>query len=203
MGKRDSRVDEYINAAAPFARPILRRIRSRFHKASSKMTESIKWGCPYFEKDGMVGGMAAFKAHVSIGFWNGDRLSDPRGLLAGAGGSEMAAMKVASLDELPDDAVLVGFIKEAVALNESGFKRPKDTKRRDPSSVKAPADLLAALEKKPKARKTFENFAYSHRKEYVTWIEEAKRPETRAKRVAQAVEWMTEGKRRNWKYEDC
>jgi hypothetical protein len=148
MSQRDPRVDEYIKAAAPFARPILRRIRSRFHKASSQMSETIKWGFPYFEKDGMVGGMAAFKAHVSIGFWNGDRLSDPR-------------------------------------------------------SVKAPADLLAALAKKPKARKTFEGFAYSHRKEYVSWIEEAKRPETRARRVAQAVEWMAEGKRRNWKYESC
>ena len=95
------------------------------------------------------------------------------------------------------------WVREAVALNESGYKRPAQTRRKDPALVIAPEDLARAMDQAPAALATWESFAYSHRIEYVDWIVSAKRDATREKRVAQAVEWMSEGKKRNWKYENC
>lgn len=203
MGTCAPEVDQYIEAAAAFARPILRHVRACFHRACPDIEETIKWGFPYFVKDGMVGGMSAFKAHVSVGFWNADRLTDPEGLMAKVGGNEMAAFKVGSLDDLPAEGTIIGWVREAVALNESGYKRPMRTARKDPALISAPDDLAAAMDRVPAAQATWDGFAYSHRKEYVDWIVSAKRDATRDQRVAQAVEWMSGGKRRNWKYEQC
>jgi uncharacterized protein YdeI (YjbR/CyaY-like superfamily) len=62
----------------------------------------------------------------------------------------------------------------------------------EPREVDVPADLEAALDGEAKA--AFERMSYTHRKEYADWIEEAKRPETRARRVGKAVEMIREGK---------
>lgn len=200
MPDRNAAVDAYIANAAPFARPIMVKLRQLFHKACPQIEEKIKWGCPSFEYKGMVGGFAAFKKHVSWGFWKASLLSDPKGVLKSTASSPMGGGSPGTVKELPADGVLIDLIKQAVQLNIDGVKlaRPKNARRTPP---KTPPDLAAAMKKNAKARATYEGFSPSHQREYVEWITEAKRPETRAKRIAQAIEWLAEGKSRNWKYQ--
>lgn len=193
--------DEYIARAPEFARPILERVRETFHAADPDVEEAIKWRTPFFVRKGMLGGMAAFKEHVSLSFWRGKELEDPAGLFKGVGDSEMCALKVRSTKELPPKKVLVAYVKAAIALEESGARACDTQKKAARPAVATPADLLAALGRNAKARAAFEAFPPSHKREYVEWISEAKRPETRKRRLEQALEWMAEGKSRNWKYE--
>lgn len=198
--KTNPAVDAYIRKGAPFAQPILTKIRSLFHKACPDIEEVMKWSFPHFEYRGVVGSMAAFKEHATFGFWKASLMSDPHGLLDTAGETSMSRAKLTDLSELPPDKVLIEYIREAVALNEQGVKiaRPKREKKPE---AKVPADLQAALKKNRKALAAFEAFSPSHRREYVEWITEAKQEATRKKRVAQAIEWIAEGKSRNWKYQ--
>lgn len=197
-------VDAYIRKAPEYSRPILVKLRQLFHKACPQIEEKLKWGVPSFEYKGMVGGMAAFKKHLTYGFWKSQLMKDPAGILADGKGGAMSGGKVTSVAGLPPDKVLIAYIKEAVKLNEDGVKleRPK-VARKDKNAMKAPADLLAALKKSKKAMAAFDAFSYSHRKEYVEWITEAKQEATRIRRIATAVEWLAEGKPMNWKYAKC
>lgn len=198
MPHKDPRVDAYIAKSAAFARPLLKRIRAAWHKADPAIEETIKWGVPYFQKNGLAGSMAAFKAHVSLGFWRTREMSDPHGLLRE--GSVMSATRLRSIDELPPESVLIEYMREAVALNQEKREKPR-TRERKPVKVPAvPADFRKALEKKRKVRERFEGFAPSQRKEYIEWIVEAKQAATRDRRIAQAVQWIAEGKPRNWQY---
>jgi uncharacterized protein YdeI (YjbR/CyaY-like superfamily) len=197
---RDPRIDTYIAARADFARPILEHLREKLHAACPEVDETLKWGMPSFVYKGQIlAGMAAFKAHATFGFWRS-------GEVVGETGAERDAMgqfgRIASLDDLPDSETLDALIRKAVALLDSGPRKrqPKAAPKPPPET---PDDLRSALDAAPKAAATFDSFPPSCRREYVEWVVEAKRPETRAKRVAQAVEWMAEGKRRNWKYENC
>lgn len=198
--KTNPAFDAYIRKAAPFAQPILKKIRALFHKACPDIEEVMKWSFPHFEYRGIVGSMAAFKQHATFGFWKAALMSDPHGFLDTAGETSMSRTKFTDVTELPPDKVLIEYIREAVALNEQGIKiaRPKREKKPE---AKVPADLLAALKKNKKALAAFEAFSPSHRREYVEWITEAKQEETRKKRVAQAIEWLAEGKSRHWKYQ--
>ena len=202
MPKRSDDVDAYIASARDFARPILLKLRGLFHKACPKIEETIKWGFPHFEHLGLVGSMAAFKQHVSLGFWKGSVMSDPQGLFQGVGSTSMSAVKVSTIEDLPPDKVLLAYIKEAVRLNEQEVKVPRPAKqaKRPP---KVPADLAAALKRNKPAGKTFAAFSPSKRKEYIEWITGAKQQATRDRRLATAIEWLAEGKSRNWKYENC
>jgi uncharacterized protein YdeI (YjbR/CyaY-like superfamily) len=208
MGRKNERIDEYIEKAAAFAQPILERIRADFHKASAKIDEDIKWSSPTFVHEGIVGGMGAFKKHVSFGFWRANELPDPEDLFGGEGGGSLFTVKVSSVKELPTSRVLQGYVKRAVQLNAetakgaASKKKPATTKAKKPAP-KPPADLVAALKKNAKARKTFEGFPPSAQRDYVEWITSAKREATREKRLATTLEWLAEGKRRNWKYESC
>ena len=194
MSGKSREVDAYIAKAAPFARPILERLRRAFHKADPQIVETMKWGAPFFEHDGIVAQMAAFKNHVGWGFWKAKLMSDPHGMLADM------RVKVTELSDLPPEKILIEYIQEAVALNVSGQKvvRPKKAPAPPPET---PEDLLAALRKTKGALAVFEKFPPSHKREYVEWIVDAKQQATREKRIAQAVEWISEGKSRNWKYE--
>ncbi|MBE7491138.1 MAG: YdeI/OmpD-associated family protein [Planctomycetes bacterium] len=194
---KPANMDEYIANAADFARPVLKKLRGLYHKACPEIEESLKWGMPCFSCRGIVGSMAAFKEYVGIGFWKGALLDDPTGLFKGVGATQMSALKFRTVKDLPADKVLVDMIKQAVALNKAGIKAPA---ARAKPEVKPPKDLLAALNRNKTAKATFEGFSPSHRREYVQWITEAKQQATREKRLAQAIEWMTEGKPRNWKY---
>ena len=197
---RDPRIDAYIASKPEFARPILEHLREAVHAACPEAEETMKWSMPHFTyKGGMFAGMAAFKAHAPFGFWRGKEV-------LGETGAEHDAMgqfgRIASLADLPRPEVLDGLIRKAMALVDAGpaARKPKNAPKPPPET---PDDLRAARDSEPKAAATFDGFAPSCRREYVEWVVEAKRPETRAKRIAQAGEWMAEGKRRNWKYEAC
>ena len=201
MGRRDPRIDAYIAKAAPFAQPILQRIRDVVHEACPEVEETMKWSMPTFVyAGGILAGMAAFKQHASFGYWKHALVMGEDAQRDGMG----SYGKMATLKDVPSKRRLVADIRRAMQLNEAGVKTPGPRKAAAPKPPpETPPDLLAALAKNRKARTTFEAFAPSHRREYVEWITEARRDETRARRLAQTVEWLAEGKRRNWKYEAC
>lgn len=204
MGRKSKEVTAYIAAAQPFARPILKRLRKVFHEAEPRIVETLKWGAPAFEHAGIVGGISAFKAHVALGFWRGGELVDRSGFFTKVGKSLMSMVKLSALDDLPEDEVLIDLVRQAVALNEAAAAAPKAARksaaRKASPRPKVPADLARALKQDTAARRTFEGFPPGEQREYTQWLEEAKRPETRARRLAQTLEWLAEGKRRNWKY---
>jgi uncharacterized protein YdeI (YjbR/CyaY-like superfamily) len=209
MKNTSPKVDAYIDKSPDFAQPILNRIRQAFHKACPDIEEVMKWSTPFFEWQGLVGGMAAFKQHVRLIFWDAQKMKDPQRLFSGVGETDMGALKITKLADLPAERVLVAYVKEAIKLKEQAVqapkpKRPKSAKAKKAlRTVEVPAYFAAALAKNKKAKATFDKFSYSHKKEYVEWITEAKREETRQKRIATAIEWLTEGKPRNWKYMKC
>jgi uncharacterized protein YdeI (YjbR/CyaY-like superfamily) len=194
----DPRIDAYIAAQADFARPILQHLRRVVHAACPAVEESIKWSMPAFGyKNKPLAGMAAFKAHATFGFWQHTQLTGEKRSDEAMG----SFGRITRLDDLPDEAMLNELIHKAMALIDEGVKPTRD--RAVKAEIPVPDDLTAALADNPAAQATFAGFPPSCRREYLEWIVEAKRPETRAKRLAQAVEWMAEGKRRNWKYENC
>lgn len=198
MGTRDPRVDAYIARSADFARPILTRLRETVHEACPDVEETIKWGAPHFMYHGMLGGMSAFKQHCAFGFWKGKLIvGDNDGNAAKAMGQ---FGRLRSVADLPPKRMMHRYIRQAMKLNEEGVKVPVQRKAAAPAPLVVPADLAAALRRNRRAKATFESFSPSHRREYVMWITEAKTDETRQRRLAQAVEWMAEGKPRNWKY---
>jgi uncharacterized protein YdeI (YjbR/CyaY-like superfamily) len=199
MGKRTKEVDAYIAKAPAFAKPILKEIRDRMHQGCPDVEEVLKWSVPHFDHKGPLAGMAAFKAHAVFGFWKTGLLKDPKGLLKAEGGAAMNGRRLTSVKDLLPKAAMLGFIQQAAALNEAGVK-PLSKPRGPAKPMAVPADLMAAIRRNRKALATFENFSPSHRNEYVEWITEAKQEATRERRLVQAVEWMAEGKPRNWKY---
>lgn len=199
MGTRDPRVDAYIAKAPEFARPILTHLRTVVHAACPDVRENIKWRMPSFEWNGMLCGMAAFKAHAVFGFWLHDVIvgDDPKAKEAmGSFGS------LKSVKDLPAAPLLRKYVKTAMKLNEAGVKITR--KKTRPKSPAAPhPEFAAALKKNAKAQATLAGFPPSARAEYVEWIADAKQDATRARRIASAIEWLAQGKRRNWKYEAC
>jgi uncharacterized protein YdeI (YjbR/CyaY-like superfamily) len=197
VAKTDARVDQYIAKAADFAKPILRHIREVVHAACPDVEETMKWSFPHFDYHGeMMCGMAAFKAHCSFGFWKA------RLVLDGPGGADAMGQfgKITSLEDLPSDRELTRYVKKAARLNEDGIKvARKPAAPKKPLAV--PPEFAAALKKAATARKAFDAFSPSHRREYLEWIIEAKSDATRQKRIATAIEWLAQGKSRNWKYE--
>ena len=197
---RDPRIDAYIERQAEFARPILARLRAAVHAACPECEEAVKWGMPAFlYKGSILCHMAAFKAHAAFGFWRGAEVTGGTGRVREAMGS---FGRLAALDDLPDEATLASLIRKAVALADSGAKRKPPAKHSRPP-LELPPDLADALAGNVSAKAHWEAFPPGCRRDYAEWIVAAKRPETRARRVAQATEWIGEGKRRNWKYEKC
>jgi uncharacterized protein YdeI (YjbR/CyaY-like superfamily) len=193
---RDPRVDDYIAKAQPFARPILTHLRDVIHAACPDAVETIKWSRPFFEHKGrMFAALGAFKAHASLILWRmgeGDATSREREGMGDFG-------KIASLADLPPDAEVIAAVREAMAAIDTG--KPARAKKAPRPELPVPDELAAALAEAPGAKATFDGFSPSQRRDYNEWIGEAKRPETRAARVAQAIEWLFEGKPRHWKYQ--
>ena len=195
MGKRDPRVDAYIARSAEFARPILDHIRDLIHDAIPDVEEDITWSAPFFNHQGVICGIAAFKQHCAINLWKASLiLSDAPKESAGQFG------RITKLSDLPSDRALKGYFKQAARLNESGVAQPRAKKKATGERV-VPRELETALKSNKKAATAFDKFPPSHKREYVQWIAEAKGADTRARRVRTAVEWIAEGKGRNWKYE--
>jgi uncharacterized protein YdeI (YjbR/CyaY-like superfamily) len=194
MNAADPRIDAFIAKAQPFARPILSHLRESIHRACPGVTETIKWGRPAFENDGRIlAVLGAFKAHASLTLWK----------MGEATGREEEGMgqfgRLTSLDDLPDDAELIRII-QATASARAEPAKPRPTKAPRPE-YPVPDELAAALDQAPAAKAVFDGFSPTNRRDYCEWIGEAKKPETRAARVTQAVEWLAEGKTRHWKYQ--
>jgi uncharacterized protein YdeI (YjbR/CyaY-like superfamily) len=203
--KTDKRIDAYILNANEFAQPILIHLRALVHAAYPEVEETIKWGFPHFDYKGeMMCRMAAFKQHAVFGFWKANLMKDP--ILHQTAKSEVAMGhlgRITSLSDLPSDKKLIAYIKEAMKLNDQGIKVQKKEKQKDLEPIQTPDYFQSALKKNKSAQKTFVLLSPSCKKEYVDWITDAKTEVTRNKRLTQAIEWMAEGKKRNWKYEKC
>jgi uncharacterized protein YdeI (YjbR/CyaY-like superfamily) len=200
----DPRVDAYIEKSASFAQPVLAHLRELVHQACPRATEAVKWRMPFFMQQGIVlCHMAAFKQHCAFGFWG----PEMKKVLAKDGSASSKAMgslgRITRLKDLPPDRVLLSYMAQASELVESGQRtksierQPKAEKQR----VRVPEELSAALKKNRLASKAFAGFSPSCKREYAEWIAEAKRPETKTKRLKQAVEWVAQGKSRHWKYQ--
>ena len=202
MAKKEKAIDAYIAKSADFAKPIMNHIRELVHKTCPDVEEKMKWSFPHYDYKGeMMCSMAAFKQHMAFGFWKAALMKDP--VLIANAKTEVAMGhlgRITSLKDLPSDKKMAAWIKEAMKLNEQGIKvaKPKPTEKKE---LVVPDYFVKALSKNKKAKQVFDNFAYSHRKEYLQWITEAKTEDTRNKRMATALEWIAEGKGRNWKYE--
>lgn len=200
MAKKDPRIDEYVKFAAPFARPMLVRLRKLVHQGCPQVEETMKWSSPFFMyREKILCFFAEFKAHIAFGFWGpemkkvivGDGIKTGRGLLG----------RIRTNDDLPDDRTLLRYIKTAMALHDAA-PAPK-AKRKVRSALPSPPALVQALKRNPEAAAHWEKFPPSARRDYIEWILDAKREETREERLLTTLEWVAEGKRRHWKYEKC
>jgi uncharacterized protein YdeI (YjbR/CyaY-like superfamily) len=196
---RDPRIDAYIAKAPPFARPIFEKVRERMHAVVPDVEEAMKWSAPGFTLDGKILLiMASFKAHAALNFWRGQEIGD--------GSPKAGAMgqfgKLTSLDDLPGDAELDALIREAAALSTTA-PSPRKTKHAAKPPPELHPEFAAALAKAPKAKAALDGFPPSAQRDYFEWIAEAKQDSTRQKRIATAIEWLSEGKRRHWKYQNC
>jgi uncharacterized protein YdeI (YjbR/CyaY-like superfamily) len=203
MSSRNPLIDAYIGKSAEFAKPILEHLRDLVHKACPDVEERIKWGFPHFDYKGMFCHMAAFKQHCVFGFWKESLMKDPHGIVSARKNDAMGSLgRVTSLSDLPSDKQLIAYIKDAMDLNDRGIPLPtikKDTpvfKKK----LEIPDYIHRALIRNRKTREIFEDFSYSNKKDYVEWITEAKTEKTRKKRISTMLEWVAEGKPRNWRY---
>lgn len=198
MPAKDPRIDAYIAKAPEFARPILRHLRAVVHAAGPGIEENIKWGMPAFEYHGLLCQMASFKAHATFGFWKGKLIVDPKGRDPKAAMGEFG--RITSVKDLPAKRVLIGYVRQAMALNEAGTTVKRARKHPKPP-LRMPADLRAALAKSARALAAWDGFPPSARRDYLEWILGAKQAATRAKRVATAAGWIADGRPMNWKYQ--
>jgi uncharacterized protein YdeI (YjbR/CyaY-like superfamily) len=198
---RDPRIDTYIAKSAEFARPILTHLRETVHAACPDVEETMKWSFPHFMYQGILCSMAAFKEHCAFGFWKGSLIVEKGG--AGVEKAMGQFGRITRLTELPSKKVLSGYVKEAMKLNETGVKSPTRSKPRVPRELVVPDDLKRALQANKAALTTFDGFSPGHKREYVDWITEAKTEATRSRRLETTIEWLAEGKPRNWKYMNC
>ncbi|MDQ6902926.1 MAG: YdeI/OmpD-associated family protein [Bacteroidota bacterium] len=199
MGKIDTRIDAYISKSQHFAKPVLNHFRNLVHTACPNVEETIKWGFPHFDYKGMFCNMAAFKQHCAFGFWKTSLMKDAQEMMGKNEHSMGHLGKITSLKDLPSDKKILGWLREAMKLNDDNIKLPERKKTIDKKELEIPASLQKAL-KENKAAVTFDAFSLAHKKEYIEWINEAKTEDTRNKRIAQTIEWVLEGKSRNWKY---
>lgn len=202
MATKDKRIDAYIEKARDFAKPVLTHLRTVIHKASRDIDESIKWGMPYFQYNGkLLCFMASFREHCVFGFKQGAMMTDPKGLMQRS--SDKSGMghfgKIKDMRDLPSEKVLIQYIKEAIKLIDRGVRTPQ--KKAPATEIEVPEDFMKLLKKNKESHQAFEEFSKSHKKEYIEWITEAKTAETRNKRMNTAIEWIGQGKGRNWKYE--
>ncbi len=198
---KDPRVDDYLKFAAPFARPMLLRLRKLVHQGCPAVEETMKWSAPFFIYNGKIlCFFAEFKAHIAFGFWGpamkkiiiGDGIKEGRGMMG----------RIRSNDDLPDDRTLLRYIKTAMALHDATPVKSAVRRKAKPA-LPSPPELVQALKRNPVAAANWEKFPPSARRDYIEWITEAKRDETREERLLTTLEWVAEGKRRNWKYEKC
>lgn len=201
MAKKEARIDLYISKSAEFAKPILIHLRELIHTACPDVQETIKWSFASFDYKGPMCSMASFKQHCAFGFWKASLMTDKSLVKNAESESAMGHYgKISSLKDLPSDKKIIAHIKEAMMLNEKGIKLPPRKVTTANKEIVVPDYFLKQLKKNKKAFTTFESFSPSHKREYVEWITEAKTDETKNRRMETAIEWISVGKSRNWKY---
>jgi len=201
MPATDPRIDAYIKKAAPFAQPILKHLRELVHTGCPGCQETIKWGMPFFDYKGPFCSIASFKQHCTFGFWKTALIDDPKGIMLENKDKAMGSLgRITDRKDLPSDKAILALIRSAKKLNDADIKLParKTTQKKE---IPVPDYFSKELKKHKKAAASFDAFSPSHRREYLEWITEAKTEETRNKRMATAIEWIAEGKNRNWKYQ--
>ena len=199
MPQTDPRIDAIIAKAQPFARAILEHVRAVVHTAVPEAEETLKWSMPHFTVNGKIlAGMASFKAHAAFFVHGAGRMGEGDGPKEGMG----SFGKLTSVTDLPPDAELAALLRKARDAIVAGVKPPKAAKPPKPE-IAMPGDFASALAASRAARRHFDALAPSYRRDYLEWITTAKAPATRAKRIAEAVGWLAEGKKRHWKYESC
>lgn len=200
MGNKDKRIDDYISKSTDFAKPILSHLRNLVHEACPNVQETIKWGMPFFDHKGPLCNLASFKQHCAFGFWKAVLMKDSKEMV----GKNEYAMghlgKITGLKDLPPNKKIISWIKEAVKLNDDDVKLPERKRSDLKKEIEIPAAFQNALNKNKIAATTFRNFSPSHKYEYLEWITGAKTEETRDKRIAKAIEQLSEEKSLNWKY---
>jgi uncharacterized protein YdeI (YjbR/CyaY-like superfamily) len=201
--KKNPKVDAYILNAAPFAQPILNELRATLETAKQELEETIKWGFPCFTyQNKIICSFSAYKNHCVFRFWQGSNLEDTAGILAKVGETEMGELsKIKKTEDLPDSEVLAKYIREAIELSQKGSAKKPMTKEKKLTVDLKSVDLPEIFSSFPIQAEKFDSFSPSHRKEYISWIFEAKTEETKLKRIKTMMEWLLEGKSRNWKYE--
>ena len=202
MPKTDERIDVYIANAPDFAQPVLTHLRKLVHIACPEVEETIKWGMPHFDyKGSILCSMASFKQHCTFGFFRAALMDDPHGILKEIGKTAMGSFgKLYGKEDLPSDKIIKEYIREAMRINETYHKAPSVRKNEPKQRLVVPDDFASALKKNKTADKAFQSFSPAARNEYIEWITEAKTEATRGKRMTTALEWIAEGKTRNWKY---
>lgn len=204
MPKKDVRVDAYIASSTDFAKPILKHLRKIVHTGCPKVEETIKWQLPTFTHHGILCVMAAFTNHCTFAFWKHALITDLDDVQLAKAKEAMGQFgRICSLSDLPDDKVLLAYVGEAVRLNELDIRVPGRPRSRRNLNVGIPSDFEIALKRNERALENYENFSPSRKREYVEWLCEAKREETRLKRLEQAIAWLEQNKPRFWKYADC
>ena len=197
----NKRIDDYISKSADFAKPVLNHLRKLVHTACPQVEETIKWGFPHFDYKGMMCSMASFKNHCAFSFWKATLMKDADVLKSNNENAMGHLGKIESLYDLPADEIIIGRVKEAMRLNDEGIKLPERKSADKKPETIVPDSLKKQLAKYGKAAASFNNLSPSHKREYIGWIEEAKTEKTRNKRILTTIEWLTEGKTRNWKYD--
>ncbi len=202
MVQYDPRIDDYIANAPAYAQPIISHLRQLIHQAVPDVVETMKWSHPHFDYKGPFMGIGAFKEHMGLNFWKTRLMEDPAGLFAFAEkGTAGSIGKISSMADLPADDVLLSYIRNAAELNDKGIKAPAPAKKPiEKKSLEVPADLIEGFKANAAAMQHFEQFSPSAKKEYLEWLADAKSADTRSKRLATMLEWVTEGKTRHWKY---
>jgi uncharacterized protein YdeI (YjbR/CyaY-like superfamily) len=201
MGKKNPKVDAYIDQAGDFAKPVLIHLRELVHKACPGVEENMKWNMPSFEYKGMLCGFASFKQHCTFGFRKAALMKDAGVLLGKQSKEAMGNLGcITSIKDLPSDKRIIRWIKEAMKLNEAGVKVPPKKTKHKKKPLRLPRYFIYAVKKNKKAWTVFEKFSPGNKRDYVEWITEAKTDDTRQKRLKQAIEWMADGKPHNWRY---
>ncbi|MBI1838640.1 MAG: YdeI/OmpD-associated family protein [Flavobacteriia bacterium] len=202
---KDNRIDIYIGKSAEFAQPILNYLRKLIHEICPEVNETIKWGFPHFEyKKSILCSFASFKQHCSFGFWLGSLMIDSDKVFQKVADAGMGQFgKLTSLSDLPAQKILKSYLLQAMTLIDNGAKLTKSPIKKETKELEIPFILSEALNQNDKAKATFDNFSYSNKKEYIEWINDAKTETTKIKRLETTMEWLKEGKTRNWKYIKC
>lgn len=201
MEKHSAKVDEYIEKSPDFAKPILDYLREIIHEACPDAEEAIKWKFPTFMYKGKIlCSITAFKQYCSLGFWLHQEMKTLQEIETNTEKSSMFSLgKITRLEDLPSQPQLKRAIKEAMELTDMGVMMKKAPPSR--IEMEIPDYFQSALNAQPKAKEIFEKASPSFRKEYIAWLTEAKTEATRNKRLEQSLEWIAEGKGRNWKYQ--